>query len=732
MPGANIQEVMRFGTCEADIRSGELRRNGSKVKLQEQPFQVLALLLERPGEVVTREELRGKLWPADTFVDFEHSLNAAIKRLRDALGDDADNPRFVETLARRGYRFVAPVKAPVNGNEVQTRNKANVPNNVTAAQSRRYWWFVLATVAVLLTGTGVGWLAARHFNPTSRIPELRLTANASDDPVLNSVISPDGKFLAFADRNGLFLKAMETGETHSIALPDGFIARPVGWFPDGSHLLVNKFPVPALQSGAWLSLTSTRPGEQASMWSISVFGGNPHKIMDNAEARSVSPDGLQIAFVRGAMVDQEIWVASADGDRRRKVMGGPGDMFGDIAWSPESRVLAYVHYFYRPGWHEGSVSVEVCDPATNNINVILSDVSLGDALAWTPDGRLIYSLYDPPPNQGGSNLWAMRVDSATGRPFGEARQLTNSLDRKVGLSISKDGKLLTFLKWSGASQVYVAQTGTGSDKMDPPQRLSLEEGKNLPFAWTADNKSVLFTSDRDGPVHVFKQAIDQAVPDLVVGGKNPIAISRLNPDGSVLLYLSNSTGGGIPKLMRVPISGGSAEVVLQEEGLGNFQCARSPSTLCVVSQSLPTALRFVKFDPVNGAQQELGRIEGPGAYKYNWSLSPDGSTIASAVWRGDQIQFHSTKDFSTRTVTVQGWTRIATIDWAADGKSFWVSSSTPASAQVLLNIDLHGKIRPILKDADKDIGWAIPSPDGRHVALWESSSSANAWSIRGF
>src|SRR5450631_4703744 len=96
--------IIQFGNFEADLRAGELRRDGSRIKLQEQPFRVLTLLLEHPGEVVSREELRNRLWPADTFVDFDHSVNAAIKRLRDALGDSAESPRFVETLPRRGYR----------------------------------------------------------------------------------------------------------------------------------------------------------------------------------------------------------------------------------------------------------------------------------------------------------------------------------------------------------------------------------------------------------------------------------------------------------------------------------------------------------------------------------------------------------------------------------------------------------------------------------------------------
>jgi DNA-binding winged helix-turn-helix (wHTH) protein len=103
-------KVVRFGVFEVDLVSGELRKNGNRIRLQEQPFQVLAMLLEGRGKMVTREDLRTKLWPADTFVDFDHSLNTAVNKLREALGDAAANPRFVETVARRGYRFIAPVQ----------------------------------------------------------------------------------------------------------------------------------------------------------------------------------------------------------------------------------------------------------------------------------------------------------------------------------------------------------------------------------------------------------------------------------------------------------------------------------------------------------------------------------------------------------------------------------------------------------------------------------------------
>jgi len=180
MPGTVASNIIHFGIFEANLDTGELRRNGAKIKLQDQPFQLLALLLARPGEIVTREELRSQLWSEDTFVDFDHGLNAAIKRLRDALGDTADNPRFVETLSRRGYRFVAPVQAKTNeAKEVEQKN----PQESTAASSSvRYSRRMLTVVIVLVAGSGAGWIAARHFNPSIKdvkFSEMRLTRTES-------------------------------------------------------------------------------------------------------------------------------------------------------------------------------------------------------------------------------------------------------------------------------------------------------------------------------------------------------------------------------------------------------------------------------------------------------------------------------------------------------------------------------------------------------------------------
>src|SRR5579863_3747535 len=119
-PAVPSPRLIRFGVFELDVRSGELQKQGRKIRLEGQPVQVLMCLLESPGELVTRDELHRKLWPADTFVNFEHGLNAAVKRLRQALSDSADNPRFVETLPRRGYRFIAPIQVVPGSEAVPT------------------------------------------------------------------------------------------------------------------------------------------------------------------------------------------------------------------------------------------------------------------------------------------------------------------------------------------------------------------------------------------------------------------------------------------------------------------------------------------------------------------------------------------------------------------------------------------------------------------------------------
>jgi len=711
VPENPIKDVIRFGTFEADLRAGELRRNGIKIRLQEQPFQVLAMLLERPGEIVTREELHSRLWPADTFVDFDHGLNAAVKRLRNALGDSAENPRFIETLARRGYRLLVPV----NG---AARENAPLPH---AGPS---WRVGLAAVVLLLAGIIAGWHAGHRSAAAVRFTERRLTANPENDPVFSAAISPDGKYLAFTGRTGIFLRAVETGETHPVTIPDGGKTHLVSWFPDGSHVLATR---------------SSSATEKPSLWSVSVFGGASRKLMDAAERGAVSPDGAQIVFVRGDYGHEEIWQMQSDGQHARRILGQPGENCESVVWSPGGNRIAFVRSAYHKGWEEADVSLGIYDLVSDKTNYLFSNGQLRAALAWSPDGRLIYSLAEPPPNQNDSNLWAIKVDARGNQAGGQPVRLTSGPDGKMRASLSGDGKRLTFLRWTESPAIYVSEVEPGGGRLPLLKRLSLDERRNFPYTWTPDGKSVVFTSDRDGVFHLFKQAIDQPAPDLLVGGDQSVTLARLNADSSAILYtLSPALHDTDPRvrLMRVPLSGGTPQLVFAEPGINNFQCARSPSNVCIVSEFSANHLDFSIFDPAAGKRDPLTRLEGSDWYLYNWTLSPDGSTLALAKYQRlpgpADIRLFRIVGGKERVLTLKDWNGISSLDWAADGRSIWVTASSPTGIQTLLHVDLRGAAKPAFQEPEKYLGWAIPSPDGRHVALWEASSSSNAWLLDGF
>jgi len=430
---------------------------------------------------------------------------------------------------------------------------------------------------------------------------------------------------------------------------------------------------------------------------------------------------------------------SADGDHAHKVFGEPGDKFGGVAWSPDGRRLAFARFSYKTGFKVASASLWTVDLASGEANCVLADQELGEALAWPTRDRLVYSLAEPLPNQGDSNLWTITIDPKGFSPTGHPVRLTSGPDKKVRLSTSGDGKQLTFLRWRGEPHIYVADLDPGHGGILAPRALSLDEGRNLPFAFTPDGKSVLFTSDRDGPAHIFRQAADQAAPDLLVGGPDSVAIARLNPDGTELLYLLQPRWddvSGTGRLMSVPLTGGTPRMVLQAPQLHNFQCARVPSKACIFGVSTPDKIAFVSFDPRTGDTHAIDGLALPEGGSYNWSLSPDGSTIAVADWRRgpapSEILLLSLRGHAPRKLALADWAGISSIDWAADGRNIWTSAIRASGEQALLSVDLQGRATLLLQDLQRDVGWAIPSPDGRRIAFWEAGGSSNAWLLRGF
>jgi Tol biopolymer transport system component/DNA-binding winged helix-turn-helix (wHTH) protein len=519
-PHSQLPRVVRFGTFEVDVPAGELRKNGLKLKLQEQPFQVLCMLLEHPGEVVTREELRGKLWPGDTFGDFDHGLNAAVKRLRDALGDDPDNPHFVETLARRGYRFIGNIGIPaatppalsdLGGLKPDTET-GRIPTNVSPTSASgpwaRKWQFVGAALAIFVAASMAGgWLlwrqASRSKLSQASVTLQRLTTNATENRIFASAISPDGKYLAYSDKTGAYLRLLSTGELHPL-LPKGSDVMFLGWFPDSSQLLAS-----------WAA-----PPANRRLWSLSILGGNPRRLSDEGWSASVSPDGSQIVFLKGAVVaeeGQEIWLMRADGSDQRKLMSFPEGGFGSPVWSPDGRWIAYLRF--KPGPYTEEDWIELFNLEQGTKKVVLSDPHLsGWGLSWLPDGRLVYVMYEPPPSQNSSNCWAASLDLSTGRFVGTAARITSGDGFAVQPSVTADGKRLVFIRAKPQADVYVAEFSAKGPRLSTPRRLTFDEADDLPFDWTPDNKAVLFISNRTGTDNIFRQRMDATSAEMLVFG----------------------------------------------------------------------------------------------------------------------------------------------------------------------------------------------------------------------
>ncbi len=728
-------ETLRFGLFEVDLKSGELRRNGSRVRLQDQPRQILLTLLERPGEVVTRDELRARLWPDDTFVDFEHSINTAVRRLRDALDDSAENPRFVETVARRGYRFLAPVSGVLAISAI-----AEVPKHRDPPERR--WWILGVVAFALLFGVVVGWHAAHSAaSRAGEIRERRLTSNAAEQPVTDGVISPDGRYLVFTDSSGFYLRQVDTGETHSLNLPAGFNPRPRSWFPDGTHLLAT-----------WVG--DARAAE--SIWEISLLGGAPRKLVADGAWPALSPDGSTIAYLASAIqfkdiaLNKEIWLVRANGEDPHKLIGAGDDVFGPPVWSPDGKRLAYMRGKFAAGMPWIRCQVEILNIATGEKNVLLSTTGLGPmiawsrlgpTIAWTPDGRMIYSLEEAIPNQTDSNLWALRVDG-DGRALGSATRLTRGTGEASTLSVTSDGKRLAFFRQAVEPDVYVLDLEANGTKLSVPRRLTLDERADYPYTWTPDSKAVIFTSDRNGTFSIFRQGIHDSEPEMLVPGPDATTVPRLSPDGGSVIYIvtpsSGATAGATSRLMRVSLSGGPPKMILQGAGISNQQCARLPSTVCILSRFDPGQERFFYFDPEKGLGAEITKAEirSSNAYDFNWSLSPDGRMLAVAKREGaldlPAIRILPLGEGEEKTIPLLGWTGLGSVDWAADSKSLWATGPANGGGKSLVNVALNGKVRSMLTEKEMTLGWAIPSPDGKRLAVWKAHGDSNVWMLENF
>ena len=335
----------------------------------------------------------------------------------------------------------------------------------------------------------------------------------------------------------------------------------------------------------------------------------------------------------------------------------------------------------------------------------------------------------------------LRVDG-WGRAIGSATRLTSGHGIASPIGVTTNGNRLAFFRQAIEPDVYVTDVQGNGATLTPLRRLTMDERADIPYSWTPDNKSVIFVSNRNGAFNVFRQGVDDAGPELLIRGREDMVVPRLSPDSASILFLipqnGGASGGGKVRLMRAPLEGGPPQLVVEAPGISNQQCARLPSTVCVLSRYEPGKERFFYFDPEKGLGPEIAKAEinSVNAFDFNWSLSPDGTMLVMARREGVQtapkIRVLPLGDGAEKTIPVPGFAGMGNIDWAADGKSVWATGYNSDTSKTLLNIALNGKVHSMLSEKAMTLGWAIPSSDGKHLALWKAHGDSNVWMLENF
>ncbi len=743
-----------FGSFEIDLGTGELRRDGVRVKLQDQPFAVLAFLLERPGELVTRQELQNRIWGAETYVDFDQALNKAIKNIRAALGDSAEEPIYVETLPKRGYRFIAPLNLPdhrqAGSKEPSTTLDAPFVDLSRSAELdevrkkvsmrggfiRRYWHLRIAQIAALLAiALTLTLLLSGHKWDREREFKLKqLTTNNGENFVESSVASPDGRYLLYGDKIGIHLRVIATGEIHTFDKPKSLPVEsswyPAAWYPDQTHFIA-------------VSERLTTHGLVPTSWIVSVLGDGATELRDKVIARSISPDGSLVAFTSGGINnDQEIGIMGSHGEDPRMISGGDESNFQTVQWSPDGRRLFDLRTRWLGGSNEHSkveYVIESRRPDHGSATPIVSYAIASDFPDWRgggsfcalADGRLIYTRNMSAESLAGNddtNLWEVRVNPETGKPSAAPRQITNWLGHHLDqLSVSRDGKTVVLQKSNWQLHAYIGEFGPAG-RLESLGRLTLEESDDLPYSWTPDSRAVIFTSNRTGAYRLYKQVIDKKVAEPITTGPDVIDQAVLSPEGQWIIYTTEAQNGHPPRVMRIASSGGAPQLIMETKLTAQLHCPPAPAARCItLEESQPHV--FGSVDPMDGNHRELFKLP---FWNGGWAVSPGGSiAILRQDSHGGRVQILSQSGSIEREINLAPWSNFSGLDWSAAPNEIYTVSVGPGGATVL-RVNLSGRVEPLWLLEGSQVAWVIAAPDGRHIAVLGKSSYSNAWVLENF
>lgn len=546
---SSTENTIRFGLFELDPGTRQLTKNGARIRLAQQPVQILSILLERPGEIVTRDELRRRLWPSDVFVDFDHGLNKSIQKLRDALGDSASSPRYVETIPRVGYRFIAPVDQArtflptppeTNGPHSETVH-APSPDEKAAEEAGRHparWPFRAAAWIVLLAAC-IALVIAMTRLP-SKPPEVAYTQLTDfTDSAVAPALSPDGHMVAFIRGNGGFLT---TDQIYVKLLPNGEArrltddARPkyaLAFSPDGSEIAYT-----VLQ------------GTVFSTDEVSALGGEPQLLLENAAGLVwLGPQRVLFSEVRpgeGIHLGVVAATITRSGVREIYFPAHQRGMAHASYPSPDRRWALVVEMNGNGEWAPCRLVALQSQSSPRAVGPAGGCTSAG----WSPDGRWMYFTATV---DGHSHIWRQRFT------HGSAEQITFGPTEEDGIAVEPTGHALITSVGVQESAIWIhdksgerplSSEGEVEDRLSPPVfspdastlyyllrteeasgaelwRTAIDSGKSaavfpgismVSFDVSHDGKEAVYTTAKpDGTTELWLAPVDRSVPARKLG-----------------------------------------------------------------------------------------------------------------------------------------------------------------------------------------------------------------------
>lgn len=684
----------RFGTFELDTQSGELRRNGVKLRLQEQPFLVLRKLLESAGTLVSREELHAALWPADTFVDFDTSLNTAIKRLREVLGDSADVPVFVETVPRRGYRFMAPVQVLQNGVVVPFPTQ---PEAVSAAPAGRFRVGLLFAGGLFLAAVVGGTVVAvRSPRPVPRVTD---STQITFDGLPKGNLHAHGAYLYFNEQLGdrITLVKVPLAGGAPVLLDSSTPGLYLGDIsPDGNKLLLGT-PLDRSKGSNRLKLMDMASG---SLQDVPEIDGNDI---------SWTPEG-KLVFSKGS----EVLLADADGTHQHKLLSAPGYVFF-LRYSPDGTRLRFT---VADKVVSESKIWEARADGSNAHEILkeLPDSSSACCGNWTPNGR--YFLFQSNLN-GASKIWAQPEQ----RPFWSRTALppvqltTTPLNFYMGAPALDGKKLIVtaaqpraeLVRYDSRSQQFV------------PFLSGISAGD---VEGSRDARSLVYV--RYPEETLWRSKADGTEAAQLTGPSLRASLPHWSPDGQHIAF-SGSRPGRPWNIFLIPSSGGPAEQITNG-AISDLDPSWSPdgSKLVFAQIRMEGDKQVYSVQMLDLASRRASTLPGTdNICCTRWS--PDGRFLLGCHATFSDLVLY---DFATQkwTVIAKDLGLIGFMEWANDSKSVLFDTNEaaePAFYRVRIS-DLHLETIVSLKDMRRYYGefgpWTGMAPDGSPLMVRDVSN----------